>query len=286
MIGIGVGTLCALIGLVMLGMQEQVGLVLLILGFVSTFSGMANQQDQKRLREAHLMQLTAPQPGDPNRAIQQAEDETRAAAALTAPSLPVLPASFPMQPGEFACYRGPATYAEERQLNRLAGGYMVVDAMPATLDEGELYVTTRRIVFSGSRQNREIPLGEIASLSVGPGALEVSRRGRPRPTLLGVPYPAELAAYIDRARAAAPVSLMAPYTPPAPAIAPPFGVTTSPIAATLNRHAPTTGSGVPAYITCARCGAANGLSANYCQNCAAPLTAGTTPTLQRPGPRD
>ena len=302
--GIGIGSFISILGLMLFAANAPVGLVFVIFGFVCIFTGMANQQEHKRLRAARQMkQLLAPPGPSPDQQSRVSEDWARASAVRSAPVLPVLPVSIPLRGGEFACYRTPATLAEARQFNRLSGGYMAFDALPAASDEGELYVTSLRVVFSGRRESRDIPLSEIALVSPHDGLVELQRYGRPAPTIFGVPFPRHLAAYIERARPEGPAALPGPPSIPAlgPAmsqpnfVAPvesvPSGTIVSP-GMTARPHpiepppvqapiqdGPTPASDLPSYVTCAHCGAANGLSANFCQNCAAPITRGTTPTL-------
>jgi len=82
MSGIGVGALLALFGFFLFGTQEPAGLIFVIVGFVSLFSGMASQQDQKRLREAQKMKaLAMPREEAGGYGFRAVEDENRAAAA-------------------------------------------------------------------------------------------------------------------------------------------------------------------------------------------------------------
>jgi len=149
---------------------------------------------------------------------------------------------------------------------------MAWEGAPVSIDEGELYVTTRRIYFSGGRETRDIPLNEIIATRAHDSALEVQRRDRPCPLLFGVPYPRELEAFIRRATSEGIAQL--PPAPVQPALS----------SATLMAPALTSGVSASGLIKCPKCNAANGLSANFCQNCASPISAGSTPTLNyRPG---
>lgn len=275
MSGIGVGSLMAFLGVLFLcGAQEQAGLIFVIFGFVCLFTGMASQQDQKRLKEVQLKALTPPQGPDESRSLHAADDESLAAAVRSAESLPILSAPLPMQAGEHALFRDHVTMAEVRQTTRLGGGFMAWDSLPATCDEGELYVTNRRLYFSGAKENRDIPLDEVVMVVPRDGLVELHRRDRPCPTLFSFTYARQLAAYIEHAQRQGIHALPAPtfqpqLTTPATRIAgPPQTAQAGPLA-------------IPSYITCARCGAANGLSANFCQNCAAPIAPGSLPTIAR-----
>ena len=275
MSGILLGMMLAALGAMLISGQQPAGLIFIIFGFVSLFTGIASQQERRMLRQVQMGQL--PTPGMPalDRPAQIAEDEARASAVRAAANLPAIPISLPLQPGEFACFRTAATLGEIRQMPRLGGGYMTWDAMPAASDEGEVYVTNRRLHFSGSREVRDIPLPEIALAAPREGILELQRVGRPSPILFGVPFPRELAAYIERARREGPASLpSAPFMEALPV--------TSASTTRVGGPAANISGETPSYITCAQCGAANGLSANFCQNCAAPLSAGRTPTLNYP----
>ncbi len=275
MSGIGVGSLLAFLGVMFLcGAQEQAGLIFVIFGFVCLFTGIASQQDQKRLKEAQLKALTPPQGPDESRSLRAVEDESLAAAVRGADTLPALSAPLPMAAGEHAIFRDRVTMAEVRQTPRLGGGFMAWDSLPAACDEGELYVTNRRLYFSGAKETRDIPIEDVVMVAPRDGTVELHRRDRPCPTLFGFAYARQLAAYIEHAQRQGIHAL------PAPA----FGAQlTSPVTriASPLQPAPAGPAALPSFITCARCGAANGLSANFCQNCSAPIAPGSLPTIAR-----
>jgi hypothetical protein len=218
----------------------------------------------------------------------------------------VLPVPMNMMPGEFCCYRGPAVLTEPRQTASLRGGYMAWESCPVETDEGEVYITTQRVSFSGRRQVRDISMNEIQMAVARDAAVELRRVGRPSPTLLAVPNPREVAAYIERAREEGAARLGSPLSmasgqafgaPQGPRLADSDVRTTrvegpsQPVRAEASKswaaEEPRFTGPAPSlapFVKCQRCGAANGLSANFCQNCAAPIQSGSTPTLNHPGP--
>lgn len=273
MSAIGAGVFFALLGMFLFGAQEQVGLIFVIGGFVTLFTGLQQQQEQRALKERQMSRL-GPRNSPAALAFHRSEDQYRAEEILRTPALPAIPVPISMQDGEFACYRVQTALSEARALPRLAGGYMPWEGAPSAADEGELYITNRRIYFSGRKETRDIPLAELATVVARADHVEIWRRGRPQPVCFALAFPTEVQAYIERARTTGPSPL-----PPAPPVMPGSRV---PDALPAGGPAPSPGLSI---VECPECGAANGLSANFCQNCAAPIPQGSTPTLNYPGRR-
>jgi hypothetical protein len=146
--------------------------------------------------------------------IKEAQDYVTTMAGYTGSSMwPTMPTNILLEQGECAIYSSQSTLHETRAVRyhvggfagfRVAKGVYVGGSSGRSLseqewdaiDDGQVTVTTRRVVFDGTKQDREVPLENIIAVNWTIKGVELTVDGRQKSMVISADNPVLAASII------------------------------------------------------------------------------------------